>query len=97
MNGQSDDNFFLKWNVTREKGIFPYIVRSTVPSIVIIIFYVVISLTRYKAKGQSLESMVLLSIFILVAYILSSALRWAASEKRYMNIEKIRSETKRKK
>ena len=67
------------------------------PSIVIIIFYVVISLTRYKAKGQSLESMILLSIFILVAYILSSALRWAASEKRYMNIEKIRSETKRKK
>ena len=95
IKGLSDDDFFVKWKAIREKGILSYIIRNTIPSIIIIIIYVFFTLTRYNTKGQNLEYTIYLSIFIVLSYIVSSVLKWIGSEKRYRYIEKVREKTTR--
>ncbi|MBU3114276.1 hypothetical protein [Clostridium lacusfryxellense] len=95
MKELSNDNFFIKWKPTHEKGIFAYEIRNTVPLIIFLIFINIIYLIKYPSNTEAFKISAESSVVMALIFIAISVLKWLNSEKRYKYIEKVYEENKK--
>lgn len=89
----SNDKFFLSWKLTHEKGIFIYLVKQTLPFLLVVpSCYLIFLLINHNYKKEKFHYMIIYYLFICIYMVAVSILKWNNAEKRYKEILDIRED-----